>query len=502
MKIKKNYLHSFLDLVERVSNKLPSPVFLFFLLAIIVIIASETFYLLGASATHPVNGDLIQVRSLFSLSGFREILTTLVQNFINFPPLGVVLTTMIGIGVAEKSGFFEVLLRLILKKVANKYVVFMIAFISVNSSIIADAGLIILPPLSAIIFKNMGKNPIAGALLSFSAICGGFSANLSITALDPFLSELTNSAASLIDENYYVNPTANYYFMLVSVFLITFLSVVVNNRIVEKRVPYTDQTDIEVIDDYKISDLQKSGLKWAISTFSIILLLIVYLIIIESPLFINDQGEYIYLFKSVVSLLWILFFATGLVYAFRVKIVRNTVDISELMVDSMKTMASYIIMAFAAGQFLYYFNWSGLDLIIAINSADYLKDLELNGNTLIFSFLLFCMLLNLFISSASAKWAIFAPVFVPMMMLLEISPEGTQLIYRIGDSTTNMITPLLPYFPLLIVFIQEYKKEIKLGEIISGLLPYSIVYFIGWALMLIFWLIFNLPIGPGVFVFI
>lgn len=502
MKNNKNLIFSFLKTVEKVSDKLPNPFFLFLLLALLTIILSVFFSLVGTSVVHPVTNESIVVKSILSTEGLRELLTSMVKNFINFPPLGVVLATMFGIIIAEKSGLFEATLKYTISKVPDNLVVFTIVFVSVNSSLIADAGLIVLPPLAGLTYKAIGKNPLAGVITSFAAINGGFSANLLVTALDPLLSGLTHQAALTMDSNYMVYPTANYYFMIVSTFLVAIVCTVVNNRIVEPRLgKYESNLESSGTNESQLS-INKKALFYSYSLFFIILVLIAILSVPDNAFFRDDKGELTYLFKSIIPIIILIFFFPGLVYGKISGTIKSSSDIVDMLNSGMGTMASYIVIAFAAGQFLHYFNWSELDMIIAVKGASFISNIGLTGFPLFITFLVFSMILNLSISSASAKWAILAPVFVPMFMILGVTPEATQLIYRIGDSSTNMITPLLPYFPLLIVFAQKFKKDVSLGELIASLLQFSISLFVAWSLLLGVWYLFELQIGPNVSFFL
>ncbi len=502
MKNNKNLIFSFLKTVEKASDKLPNPFFLFLILALFTILLSVFFSLLGTSVVHPVTNETIVVKSILSVDGLREVLTSMVKNFINFPPLGVVLATMFGIIIAEKSGLFEATLKYTISKVPDNLVVFTIVFVSVNSSLIADAGLIVLPPLAGLTYKALGKNPLAGVITSFAAINGGFSANLLVTALDPLLSGLTHQAAQTMDSSYNVYPTANYYFMIVSTFLVAIVCTVVNNKIVEPRLgKYMPDSSIEGTNESSFL-INKKALLYSYSLFFAILILIAILSIPENAFFRDENGELTYLFKSIIPIIILIFFFPGLLYGRMSGTIKSSSDIVEMLNSGMGTMASYIVIAFAAGQFLHYFNWSELDMVIAVKGAGFISNIGLSGLPLFLTFLVFSMLLNLSISSASAKWAILAPVFVPMFMILGITPEATQLIYRIGDSTTNMITPLLPYFPLLIVFAQKFKKDVSMGELISSLLPFSIALFVAWALLLGVWYLFEFQIGPNVSFFL
>lgn len=496
MKNNKNLIFSFLKTVEKVSDKLPNPFFLFLLLALFTMILSMVLSIIGISVVHPVTNETISVKSVISTDGLREVLTSAVSSFINFPPLGVVLATMFGIIIAEKSGLFEATLRYTISKVPDSLVVFTIVLVSVNSSLIADAGLIVLPPLAGLTYKALGKNPLAGVITSFAAINGGFSANFLITAIDPLLSGLTHNAAISIDPNYNVYPTANYYFMFASTFLVAIICTFVNNKIVEPRLgTLKSKGGIEVKEEKFV--INKKALFYSYGIFMLMLMFIALLSIPEGSFFRDESGNLTYLFKSIIPIIILIFFFPGLVYGKLSGSIKNSSDVIEMLNSGMITMSSYIVIAFAAGQFLHYFSWSDLDIVIAVKGAEFIQDIGLSGMPLLITFLIFSMLLNLSISSASAKWAILAPVFVPMFMIIGITPETTQLIYRIGDSTTNMITPLLPYFPLLIVFAQKFKKDVSMGELISSLVPFSIFLFFGWVLLLTLWYILDLPIGPN-----
>ncbi|MER3328048.1 MAG: AbgT family transporter, partial [Candidatus Kapaibacterium sp.] len=302
---------------------------------------------------HPVTNETIEVKSILSNEGLREILTSMVKNFINFPPLGVVLATMFGIIIAEKSGLFEATLKYTISKVPDSLVVFTIVFVSVNSSLIADAGLIVLPPLAGLTYKAIGKNPLAGVITSFAAINGGFSANLLVTALDPLLSGLTHQAAQTIDSNYNVYPTANYYFMIVSTFLVAIVCTIVNNKIVEPRLGKFESNSIIEENNENSFSINKKALFYSHSLFMILLLIIAALSIPENAFFRDENGELTYLFKSIIPIIIFIFFLPGLVYGKLSGTIKSSNDLVKMLNSGMVTMASYIVIAFAAGQFLH-----------------------------------------------------------------------------------------------------------------------------------------------------
>lgn len=374
MKNNKNLIFSFLKTVEKVSDKLPNPFFLFLILALFTILLSVLFSLIGTSVVHPVTNETIVVKSILSTDGLRELLTSMVKNFINFPPLGVVLATMFGIIIAEKSGLFEATLKYTISKVPDSLVVFTIVFVSVNSSLIADAGLIVLPPLAGLTYKAIGKNPLAGVITSFAAINGGFSASLLVTALDPLLSGLTHQAAQTMDSSYNVYPTANYYFMIVSTFLVAIVCTVVNNKIVEPRLgKYNSNSELEDKEESTFT-INKKALLYSYSLFFVILVIIAVLSIPENAFFRDENGELTYLFKSIIPIIILIFFFPGLVYGKISGSIKTSSDIVDMLNSGMGTMALYIVIAFAAGQFLHYFNWSELDMIIAVKGAGFISN--------------------------------------------------------------------------------------------------------------------------------
>ncbi|MDC1068960.1 AbgT family transporter [Candidatus Kapabacteria bacterium] len=494
--IKKKFndiINNYLNLVEKVANKLPDPFFLFLILSFLVIGLSAVLSYYNLSVLHPASGLKVYPENLLEIQNLQKLITNIVANFIGFPPLGLVLASMIGIGIADKSGFFSTALRYSLLKFPDKLLVPAVCFVSVNSSLIADAGVVVLPPLAGILFLAKGKNPIAGICASFSAVVGGFSANLSVTALDPLLAELTQSAANELNLDYVVHAPSNYYFMFVSVFLVTFVCTYVTNRIVIPRL------GISNVKSEKFKEISPIEIKaiWASFASVFIILLTVLVNSFGDTAFFRDQnGGFTILYESIIPLIIIIFGVSGTVFGLIIGKIKSSKSLVDMMVATMNQMGVYLLLAFAAGQFLALFSWSNLGVIVAVKGADLIISLGLEGFPILFLFLIFSMVLNIFISSASAKWTIIAPVFVPMLMLIGWSPELTQLIYRVADSTTNMITPLLPYFPLIIVFAKKYDNDISLGKLLSSLIPYSLFLFITWSILIFIWIYFNLPLGP------
>jgi aminobenzoyl-glutamate transport protein len=498
-----------LDAIERIGNKLPDPITLFALFAAMVVVISWIAAMAGTAAVHPGTGNTIEAVNLLSGDGIRRMLTEAVSNFAAFPPLGMVIVVIIGIGVAERSGLVTVALRRLVSAVPETLLTATLVFAGIMSSMAVDAGYVVLVPLGALLFASIGRHPLAGLAAAFAGVSAGFSANLFLTSLDPLLSGISTEAARLYDPNYEVDPTANYYFMIASVFFLTILGTFVTAKFVEPRLGTWDRskaTDAPDVEFGDITDRERKGLLAAGATLLLTLIGIALLVIPEgaplrdpaaveagAPLLVQIRP----FFTAIVTLLMLMFLLMGLVYGIVAGTIKSDRDVALMSSEAVAVLGSYIVLAFFAAQFIAYFNWSNLGLILAINGASGLQAVGFTGMPLLLSFVVVSAFINLFIGSASAKWAVMAPVFVPMLMLMGYSPEATQVAYRVGDSTTNIITPLMQYFPVIIAFAQKYDRESGIGTLISAMLPYSIVFMIGWLIMLAVWIGFGIPLGPG-----
>jgi aminobenzoyl-glutamate transport protein len=506
---KRRGLLRFLDAVERIGNRLPDPITLFFAFAALVVAISWIAAAANVSAVHPGTGEAVSAVNLLSGEGIRRMLTEAVRNFAAFPPLGLVIVVIIGIGVTERSGLVAAALSRLVAAVPPSMLTATLVFGGVMSSMAVDAGYVVLTPLGAMIFAAVGRHPLAGLAAAFAGVSGGFSANLLLTSLDPLLSGLSTEAAQLVDPGYVVDPTANYYFMVASVFLLTGLGTFVTSRYVEPRLGTWSPEQGTGVEDTSLAEVtpaERKGLRWAGIAFVVMLGLFALLVVPEGAPLRNPEavaaGESVLVqirpfFDSIVTLLMLLFLVTGLVYGIVAGTIRSDRDVARMSSESVALLGSYIVLAFAAAQFIAYFNWSNLGLILAINGASGLQAIGFTGLPLLLSFVVVAAFINLFIGSASAKWAVMAPVFVPMLMLMGYSPEAVQVAYRVGDSTTNIITPLMQYFPVIIAFAQKYDRKTGIGTLISAMLPYSIVFMIGWLVMLTLWVLFEIPLGPG-----
>lgn len=489
-----------LNAIERVGNKLPHPITLFAIFSLLVVVLSALLASLGVSVHDPANPEqMIQVNNLLSVEGIRYLFTSAVGNFTNFAPLGTVLVTMLGIGLAERSGLISALLRSMVIAVPQRLLTAALVFAGIMSSMASDAGYVILTPLGAVLFAGLGRHPLAGLAAAFAGVSGGYSANLLLTSLDPLLGGMSQDAAAIIDPNYAANMNyaMNYYFMFVSVFLITIVGTLVTEKLVEPRLgKYEGGIQGEVIE---LKPEERKGLWGALIGLILTSIVIALLVIpLSSPLRAGEENILnAPFFHSLVPVILLMFFVPGLIYGMITRSIRDDKDVAHEMSETMASMGSYIVLAFFAGQFVAYFNESKVGLLLAVNGAEFLQTTGFTGIPLILTFILVTAFINLFIGSASAKWAIMAPVFVPMMMEIGYTPELTQLVYRIADSTTNIISPLMPYFAIVIAFAQKYDKKVGIGTLISTMLPYSIAFTIAWTLLLIIWMATGLDIGPG-----
>ncbi len=487
-----------LDYIEKVGNKLPHPATLFGLLALIVVFVSWLGDFLSWQAVHPADGSKISVNSLVNGDGLRWMYTNITHNFVNFPPLGYVLAVMIGIGVAEGSGLFSSMIRALVLNAPKKLITGTIVFAGIISHLASEAGYVILIPLGAIIFHSLGRHPMAGLAAAFCGVSGGFGANFLIGSVDPILAGLSQSAAQIIDPGMTINAAVNFYFMLASGFLIVILGTWVTEKIVEPRLGVYGGT-AEKIPIEQMSATEKKGLRWAGISLLIIIALLALTVIPENGLFRNPKTNEVLhspFFDGIITGILIFFLVPGLIYGVVVKSIRNDKDMMKHIIKSMTTMSTYIVLVFFAAQFVYFFRYSNLGLIFAIQGAEFLKNVGLTGIPLIAAFVLLSAFINMFMGSASAKWAIMAPVFIPMFMLLGYHPALTQAAFRIGDSVTNLITPMMSYFALIVAFAQKYEEKYGIGTIISTMIPYTIIFTIFWTLLLIAWMIFGLPVGP------
>jgi aminobenzoyl-glutamate transport protein len=492
----------FFYFVEKTGNALPNPALLFGIFALAVLALSVLGSLLGWGGIHPATGEQVNVVNLLSREGIHKIILNTVNNFTSFAPLGIVLVALLGIGVAETSGLLKTAINAMLVKSPAKSVTFVIVFAGLLSNVASDLGYVLIIPLAGVIFHSLGRNPLVGMAAAFAGVSGGFSANILISTQDPLLGGISTEAAKIVDPNYYVLPTANYYFMAVSTFLIAIVVTLVTTKWVEPRLgKYSG--DVPREDLAQPTALEKKGLKWAGLVFLGWFVLLAIGLFPENGVLRGDDGSLMGtpLLRGFITILFVMAASAGIVYGFIVGKYKKAEDVILGMNDNIKTLASYLVLVFFCAQFVSWFAWSNLGLLLAINGSEFLQNANIGLIPLAILFVIFTAFVNLLMGSAAAKWALFAPIFVPIFMLLGYSPELAQAIFRVGDSITNIITPMMVYFALIIVYFQKYDKKAGIGTIMATMMPYSIALFISWTALLIVWILFRLPLGPGVSMF-
>ena len=495
--IEKNRFARVLDNIEVVGNKLPHPATLFLMMAVLVALLSWWASAVGLQATHPATGEVIAVKNLLSADGIRWIYTNVESYFVKFPPLALVLVIMVGIGVAEGSGLFTVLVRQLVLGAPPKLITAAIVTAGIFSHIASEVGYVILIPLGAMIFHALGRHPMAGFAAAFAGVSAGFGSNFLIGSVDPILAGLSTSAAQIIDPAININPMVNYYFMVVSAIMVIVVGTWITEKIVEPRLGKYSGNEA-ALEIEQITPLEKKGLRWAGVGTLIFIAVMAWTIIPENGLFRDpDTGGILKspFFSGIFVGLLLLFFVPGIIYGIIVKTIKNDKDVVKHMTSSMQGMGGYIVLVLFAAQFIYWFNYSNLGLVVAIDGAQFLSQIGFTGIPLILSFLLLSAFLNMFMGSASAKWAIMAPVFVPMFMILGYHPGLTQAAFRIGDSVTNVITPMMSYFALIVTYAQRYDEKNGIGTIISLMIPYTVIFMLVWAAIMTIWMLLGIPVG-------
>ncbi len=496
---RKTALERFLDAVEWAGNRLPEPATLFVILCAAVVLLSSAVASTGWSVRHPSTGAEVQVVSLLNGDGLRRMLTSAVSNFTGFAPLGMVLVTLLGVGVAEGSGLLGAGLRAVALAAPRRIVTAAVVFTGIVSNVASDAGYVVFIPLAALVFRAFGRHPLAGIAAAFAGVSGGFSANLLVGSTDVLLAAITEPAAHIVDEGYRVTPLANYYFLFASTFLLVAVGTWVTDRVVEPRLGRYEGGGAEEAMS-RLSAREKRALALAVAATAVLLLLLAWSVVpAEGVLRDPATGGFLTspFLTGIVPIIVVLFWVPAIVYGVTVGTIRGDSDVTRMMAKALSGMGSYLVLVFFAAQFIAFFSWTHLGLITAIEGALGLQAVGLTGWPLLVVFVLVSGAVNLVIASASAKWALMAPVFVPMFMLLGYTPELTQAAFRVADSATNLVTPMLSYFPLIIALAQRYRKDAGIGTMIALMLPYSMAFLVSWTLFLLLWVALGLPLGPG-----
>ena len=493
----------FLGTVERIGNKLPDPAVLFIALLFIVWILSWLLSYVTFDVIDPRSGEALTIQNLLTGSSFTEFLSVMVTNFSHFHPVGVVLVAMLGIGVAEHTGFINAAIRSLLNITPAKLLTPMVILVGIVSHSAVDAGYVLVIPIGGVIFYAAGRHPLAGIAAAFAGVSGGFSANFVPSSLDPLLQGLTQAGAHILDTSVVVNPLNNYFFTTASSVIIIGLGWWITDRIVEPRIKATeidgDAEDLPEMHD--LADNERKGLRWALIAMVIGIVVLVATALPEGSAWRAADGNLTSstapMMRAIVSLIFLLFLVPGVVFGIVSGSMKSSKDMIEGMTHSMHGMAYYLVIMFFIAQFVYAFGQSNLGVLLALKGAEFLKALNAGASITIVGIVFLTAFVNIFVGSASGKWGLLAPIFVPMLMSLGISPDLTQAAYRVGDSSTNIITPLMPYFPLVVVYCQRYVKSTGIGTLTAMMLPYSMWFLLTWTIFLLIYFFIGIPLGFG-----
>ncbi|WP_143959287.1 AbgT family transporter [Litoribacter populi] len=501
-KKQKSFLDRFLDVIEYAGNKLPDPAILFLILMLATWVMSAILAPIDFGEIDPRTGEDLQILNLLTGTQLAAFLSNMVNVFITFPPMGVVLVAMLGVGVAEHSGYINAGLKYLLNFTPQMLLTPILVLVAIVSHTAADAGYVLVIPLGGVIFYAAGRHPLAGIAAAFAGVSGGFSANFIPSGIDPLIQSFTQSAARIIDPTISLNPLNNWFFTGSSSIVVVLVAWYLTDRVIEPRLNKTAKVDEDMTDAPKMEDIGPREKKafWLASL--VMVLGMVGLVFWAYPLdsaLRDADGEITSLaaplMKSIVPLIFFLFWLPGLVYGFASGTYKEMKDAIASMSKAMGSMAHYIVMAFFCALFIDAFGKSNIGAMTALKGANFLESMNLPGQVTIVGIVFLTAFVNLLVGSASAKWALISPIFVPMLMQLGISPDLTQAAYRVGDSVSNIITPLLPYFPLVVVFCQRYVKSTGIGTLVSIMIPYSVVLLIVWTIFLLGYWAVGYPLG-------
>lgn len=510
---KKGVIEVFINLVERLGNKLPHPFWIFVILCFMTLLLSFLLSFLGVTATNVpggVNGTeknaAVSVVNLLTTDQMRTFLSNFVKIYINFPPIGVVIVMMLGVGLIEQTGMISAVIRRVVLYAPSYVVTAVLVFVGINASIASDAGLLFTPAVGAAIFKSLGRNPWIGIIAGYAAASGGVSASLFITGTDIVLSGITESASVGIANKGQITPLMNWYFMIAATIMLTVVLTFFTEKILVKIIGDTnDNQSLEEKQKYELTFLEKKGLRYTGVTFIIYMLILLCLSLPKNSFFKNEMGNFLPespLLSSIVPLLFFLFFILGTSYGVASKTIKSPADIPKMMQKQMSSMTGALVTMFPAAMFVYLFGASKIATVIAGYGADLIKNFNIGGIPLILVSVILCSVLNLFMGSASAKWLILAPIFVPLFSMIGLSPALTQVVYRIGDGASNIISPIAGAVPFIIGLLEQYKSKddnriVGVGTMIALEIPFTVILIVSQVIMLIIWHIFNIPFGPG-----
>ncbi|SES28393.1 AbgT family transporter [Salisediminibacterium halotolerans] len=501
---KRGIFMKFLDVVEKVGNKLPHPFMIFVYLALGIIVFSWLISLFNVSVYHPGEEEQVAVRNMISVDGLEFMLSSMLTNFTGFAPLGLVLVMMFGIGLAQKVGLIETFMKRTILNAPKRLITFVIIGTGVIGNLASDAAFVIIPPLAAMVFYALGRHPLAGMAAGFAGVGAGFTANVIVAGTDALLSGISTEVARTIDSTANVTPVDNWFFMSASVIMLMIVGTIITERVVEPRLgtfdtKYADQDAV----DQKVDEptaLEIKGLKVAGIAGLLYVALVALTIVPENGILRGEEGTIVpsLFLDNIIPIILFFFLTVAISYGVTTNMIQQSSDVPEYMGGAMKDMSGFIVLIFAASQFIAYFDWSNIGIFIAVSGADILQNMQFTGLGVIVGFILLTGVLNLFIFSGSAQWALMAPIFIPMFMILDYNPAFVQLAYRIADSSTNIITPMNPYVPMVLAFMKKYDNRAGFGTLFSIMLPYAMVFLTLWIVMFVIWTLLGIPIGPGV----
>jgi aminobenzoyl-glutamate transport protein len=507
-KEKSTFLMRSLDRIEKVGNSLPHPATIFFILAVAVAIISMLAANAGVSVTYEAfnakEGKMVETTvkavNILSVTGIREMVTKVVSNFTGFFALGTVFTVMLGVGVAEGTGLLSTLLRKAAQSTDNRVLAYVVVFLGIVSNIASSAGYVVLVPLGAVLFMSFKRHPIAGLAATFAGVSGGWSANILLGTNDPVFAGISTQAINVLNPNYVVHPTGNWYISVISTFVITLVGGWITEKIIEPRLPEYNYE--EYIGTHDITADETRGMKFALVAWLAYVAIVLAMLLPQNSILRNPQTGAIMqspFMSGIIFFMMLFFMVPGIAYGIGAKKIKSDKDVVDLMIKSISNLSGFFVLIFFAAQFVAFFTYSNLGTIISVKGAELLEKTGFVGLPLIITFVVFTAFINLFMAVDTAKWALMAPIFVPMFYRVGLSPELTQMAYRIGDSSTNIISPLMPFFALIVAFAQKYDKKAGMGTLVSTMAPYSIAFLIGWTLVLVVWYMLGLPLGPGAF---
>ncbi|MFA1820001.1 AbgT family transporter [Virgibacillus oceani] len=499
---KTSKVNRLLNGIERIGNKLPDPFMLFIVLAGIVIVLSWIISLFDVTFTLPGEDEVVAIQNLVSAEGLQFMLTSMIDNFVGFGPLGIVLTMMLGIGLANKVGLIEAVIKSTILKAPKSLVTYAVIFTGIIANLAADAAFIIVPPLAAMVFYNIGRHPLAGLAAGFAGVGSGFTANVIIANTDAVLAGISADVMDTLNTTVTVTPVDNYFFMLVSVLLLTVTGGLVTEKIVEPQLgAYEGNAEKEF---EPVKQIEKKALRnTTFAAVGYIALLLFVLFFPDSPLR-NPEGDLVPspFLAGIVPIIMLFFITVAVAYGTTVNKIENSRSVAQLMGEGIKDMSGFIVLIFAAAQFIAYFDWTNIGSWIAVTGANYLESAGTTGIGVVIAFILFSALMNLLIFSGAAQWTLQAPIFLQMFYFLGYHPAFIQAAYRLAESSTGVVTPMNPYFVVILGFMKEYDKKAGIGTLIALMLPYAIAFLTVWILLFLVFVFLDLPFGPGIGVYL